>query len=187
MAENKLTERQEAFVIAYIGDAKFNGAEAARIAGYSQPRQSASENMSNPDIKRRINQHLESIRSEGIGNKAVRLAELNDLNDSLKFIQSVRAQEAKNRYDAGEDIPESAESGLMVEQTKTIGNGPNKVETKEWVLDKTLIDGRTKVLEQAAREVGDRDKKIELSGPNGGAIEVASAKSKLFDLMNESE
>lgn len=185
MAE--LTDKQTAFVAAYLGDARFNGAEAARIAGYSQARQSASENLSNPDIRAEINKHLESIRAEGIGNKAVRLAELNELNDSLKFIQNTRAQEAKDRYEQGEDVPEGAESGLMVEVTKQVGTGNNAVITKEWQIDKTLIDGRTKVLEQAAKEVGDRDKKIELSGPNGGPLEVASAKSKFLELIDADE
>jgi len=180
-SNDKLTERQEAFIAAYIGEAHFNATKAAEIAGYSIPRASGTETLQNPVVKRRINEHLEGIRSEGLGNKAVRVAALNSLYEDLRFVQEARARRAKQRIDDGEVIPEEAASGLIVETVKQAG----KFETTEWALDKSWVDSGTKVLEQIAKEVGDRDKKIELTGANGGPLEVASAKSKFLDLIDE--
>ena|SRR5690606_1966204 len=183
----KLTDKQERFVLAYIGEANWNSTKAAEIAGYSIPHQSGYENMKNPEIKARINQLLESVRVEGLGNKAVRIAELAAIHEDLKFIKEARTKEAKLRYENGEDIPESAESGLMVETVKQVGTGHNAVTTTEWSLDKSWVDSSTKVLEQIAREVGDRDKKIELSGPNGGPLQVESGKAKLLELLDDEQ
>lgn len=54
MAERKLTLKQETFVAAYLGEAKGNGLEAARIAGYAIPEASATDNLENPMIRARI-------------------------------------------------------------------------------------------------------------------------------------
>ncbi len=186
MNERTLTDKQEAFVIAYIGKASFNATEAARIAGYASPRQSGTENLANPSIKARINQHLDTIREEGIGNRAVRLSQLADLNDDLMAIQRARAVEARRKIEAGEEVPAGAETGLLEEVSKQIGTGRNATIEKVWQIDKTLVQERQRVLEQAAKETGDRDKRlIELSGPDGGAIQVESAKEKLAALMQD--
>lgn len=55
----KLTVKQRRFVDAYLGEANGNASEAARIAGYSLPRQSGSENLSKPDIRAAIEARLE--------------------------------------------------------------------------------------------------------------------------------
>lgn len=59
MAE-KLTPKQRAFVDAYLGKARGNGAEAARIAGYSDPDVSAFDCKRNPVIRAHIDAVLES-------------------------------------------------------------------------------------------------------------------------------
>lgn len=54
MAENSLTEKQEAFCQSYLID--FNGARAARAAGYAEDsaRQEANRLLTNADIQNRI-------------------------------------------------------------------------------------------------------------------------------------
>ncbi len=54
-----LTTRQELFIGSYLGPARGNATEAARIAGYSKPRQSGSENLSNPVIAARVREMVE--------------------------------------------------------------------------------------------------------------------------------
>lgn len=72
---NGLTTKQEAFVVAYIGEARFNATRAARIAGYSVARQSGSECLSNPVIAARVKEELErrSMPAEAV------IAELTDV------------------------------------------------------------------------------------------------------------
>src|SRR5260370_16418128 len=43
-----LTDRQTAWVLAYLGEARLNATEAARIVGYADPGQSGYENKKNP-------------------------------------------------------------------------------------------------------------------------------------------
>lgn len=72
---NGLTNKQIAFVVAYIGEARFNATRAAEIAGYSKARQSGSETLSNPVVAARIADELKarSITGDGV------LAELTDI------------------------------------------------------------------------------------------------------------
>lgn len=60
MPERDLSTKQKLFVAAYLGDAHGNATEAARMAGYSKPRQSGSENLSNPVISARVAQKVEN-------------------------------------------------------------------------------------------------------------------------------
>ena len=57
------TVKQRAFMKAYLGEANFNGAKAARIAGYSvkTARDMASENLAKPHIAREIKRRLDLI------------------------------------------------------------------------------------------------------------------------------
>lgn len=183
--DDELSPKQEAFVLAYLRS--FNGSEAAREAGYAHAGPEATRLLKNPKVKARIHEHLDAIRETGIANKAVRIAELNNLYQDLQFIKNSRIKEAKLRYENGEDIPEGAESGLLVEQTKQVGTGNNAVITQEWSFDERLFNAFVKAQEQAAKEVGDRTKQIEITGSGGGPVQVESAKSKLMDLAKESK
>lgn len=74
---NGLTTKQEAFVLAYIGEARFNATRAAIIAGYAEKyaRNQGSENCANPDIAARISAELKqrSMPADAV------LAELTDI------------------------------------------------------------------------------------------------------------
>lgn len=65
MTERQLTPKQQRFLDAYLGEARGNGAEAARIAGYSDPEISAFDCKRNPVIRARIEERLlaESLSS----------------------------------------------------------------------------------------------------------------------------
>lgn len=64
--EPKWTPRQRLFVKYYLGDAKLNGAEAARLAGYSEhtAKEIATENLAKPHIKAAIDAHTAQIISK---------------------------------------------------------------------------------------------------------------------------
>jgi phage terminase small subunit len=58
-----LTPKQQAFVMAYIGEARFNAAKAAKMAGYSEAsaRQRGYELVTNRDIAARIKAELATM------------------------------------------------------------------------------------------------------------------------------
>lgn len=55
--ERRLTDKQQRFIEAYLGEARMNASAAARIAGYAV-RQSGWEILSNPVIRARIDERL---------------------------------------------------------------------------------------------------------------------------------
>src|SRR4051812_10428967 len=75
MADTALKDKQEAFVLAYIGEARFNASEAARIAGFGSAGQAGYELLKKPQIRARIDKYLEA---ETLNAKEV-LAELADI------------------------------------------------------------------------------------------------------------
>lgn len=55
--KRSLTPKQRLFIDAYLGDCRFNASAAALAAGYSV-RQSASDVLSNPAVRARIDERL---------------------------------------------------------------------------------------------------------------------------------
>lgn len=83
----QLTLKQERFVAAYLGEAKGNATEAARIAGYKHPHVAGSQTLANPRIAARVKQDVEKA---GITAEAI-LAELADVGfaDWRDFIEVI--------------------------------------------------------------------------------------------------
>lgn len=61
MAKSQLTFKQEQFVAAYLGVADGNATEAARMAGYKQPKQQGSRLLTNVDIAARVSDRVEKV------------------------------------------------------------------------------------------------------------------------------
>jgi phage terminase small subunit len=61
MAAGKLTAKQEAFVLAYIGEARFNASKAAAIAGYKDPGQAGYHLKKKEEVRARIDAYLDGI------------------------------------------------------------------------------------------------------------------------------
>ena len=70
MTDRPLTPKQQAFVREYVGRANGNGAEAARLAGYTGNAETlaaiASENLRKPHIASAIAEHREKTIADGI-------------------------------------------------------------------------------------------------------------------------
>lgn len=76
MAEpTTLKDKREAFVLAYIGQCRFNATAAARHAGYASPEVEGCRLLKNAKVRARIDDYLEG---ETLTAKAV-LAELTDV------------------------------------------------------------------------------------------------------------
>lgn len=71
----KLTLKQQRFIAAYLGEARGNATEAARIAGYAHPMQAGHRLLRNDEIAARVKQHVE----ESFASADLVLAELTDV------------------------------------------------------------------------------------------------------------
>lgn len=56
--QRPLTTKQELFIAAYLGEARGNATQAARIAGYKNPEASGKENLRKPPIASRVKEHV---------------------------------------------------------------------------------------------------------------------------------
>lgn len=57
----RFTDKQELWYRAYIGPARFNATEAARVAGYKDPEQAGFENKKNQALRARIDEELDAL------------------------------------------------------------------------------------------------------------------------------
>ena len=90
----RLTLKQELFIAAYLGEARGNATEAARIAGYKRPEIQGFENLRKPYIAARVSQHV----SEKFANADAVLAELTDvaLAEWRDFIEVIATDKQGN-------------------------------------------------------------------------------------------
>lgn len=128
-ATGELTDRQLAFVDAYLADEGFNASNAAREVGYKSPGQAAATLLSNPKVAALIGKRLKE-RSEACQVKAERvlvelariafanpqdmfskdgvLMDITDMPESIaRAIASVRVKQTTN--DEGEVVTTSTE------------------------------------------------------------------------------
>lgn len=82
----KLRGKMELFCVAYVGAARGNAMEAARMAGYSSPKGSASKNMEKGEILGRIEELRQELEQES---GALSPAEIHTLWASIARDESV--------------------------------------------------------------------------------------------------
>lgn len=155
--ERQLTAKQLAFVAAYVGAARGNASEAARIAGYVHPGQQGFRLLKNVQIDSAIQVWREEIRSTGLATLEQRVTSLATLEDKLQSIISQRAESATD------DIP-GDDTGLIVKREKVIGTGRNAVHTTEYEVDTGTIQQIRAIYDDIAKELGQRVERIETTG-----------------------
>lgn len=113
MADKALKDKQEAFILAYIGQARFNASEAARIAGYACPAEEGYRLLRNAHIRARIDKYLEL---EALNAKEV-LAELADVAKApfRDFVEVIM------RNEVGEPIKVRMDLGSKVKALELLG------------------------------------------------------------------
>lgn len=182
--ERQLTAKQRAFVDAYLNEANFNGTRAAEIAGYSSPKQQATENLSKPLIRAEIDAYFDKLKNEGLRNKNVRVRALTETVETYDTIIAANAAEAKKAIDAGETIPAAALSGYYERTTKISASG-NTVEV--WEYNKALATERRATMDQIAKELNDYVTKTELTGKDGGPLHVETSETIYAQLLQDLE
>lgn len=152
----ELTVRQRLFVSAFLGPATGNASEAARIAGYSSPRQQGTENLAKPAIRAAIEEKLDQVAMTA-DEVLLRLSDQASA-DIGRFL----------RYDA------SGEPGIDIKAMKDAGKTHliKGIKPTKYGVVIELHDA------QAALEKLGRYHKLfvdrsEVSGPDGGPISLA--------------
>lgn len=181
-----LSDKQHAFVAAYLGPARMNATEAASLAGYAGNRVTLAsvgrENLEKPQIKAAIDQWREEVKHSGIADVSLRVQNLDGMLQDFYQIKHERAQEwaeleqklderadTRKVYDdqfggLGTKVPAGAGTGWVVRQIKMVGSGPSARIVEEFGVDTSLVDRIIKVQEEAAKELGQRQEKVDVSG-----------------------
>lgn len=176
-----LSPKQQAFIAAYIGPARLNATEAARIAGYQGSANTlksvGSENLAKPDIKAAIDEHLAELKKQGITLKQNRLDAYNDRWGRLNLVITDRAADPTVANMPG------GKSGLIVKQLKKVHHRyepnpddedgePIAVTEEIWeaAVDTGMLKEMRDLEKQAAIEAGDWTEKSEVS--NSGAVRL---------------
>lgn len=81
----KLTDKQKTFIDAYLGEAKMNATQAARIAGYKQPHVQGAQNLAK--LSDHIQQAMEAKHDDAIMKQ----------DEILEFFTSVARGEEKEQ------------------------------------------------------------------------------------------
>jgi Terminase small subunit len=160
MAEGKLTTKQEAFIAAYLGEARFNATKAAIMAGYSEKTAQpiGAENLSKPMIQSAIQAWRDEAKQAAITEVSYRINRLDDLESRLWDVVADRSAAYANSDVIGGD------SGLVVRTYKVVGGGENAQMVEEYQVDTGLIREIRALHEQAAKETGQWLEKHEHSG-----------------------
>lgn len=104
----------------------------------------------------------------GVANKANRIKMLDGLNRKQERIMQARSE------DPDIDVQASGgDTGLIVKEIKRIGKGDEKMEIIEVSYDAAFSREYRATLQQAAEEMGQIVSRRELSGPDGGPIQVS--------------
>lgn len=161
--ETKLTGKQEAFIAFYLGDARQNATEAARLAGYAGNDKTLGvvgcENLAKPKIAAAIQQWRDAVRQQGIASLEYRVNRLDELE--RKYFDLIAARRAAYGKDA--DVI-GGDTGLVIKQYKMVGGGENAMLVEEYVADVAVSREIRAIYDDVAKELGQRVDKINVSG-----------------------
>lgn len=165
----KLTDKQHAFVAAYLGPAERNATEAARLAGYRNPRQMGSETLSKPDVQAAIAEWREEVKTSAIALQEYRVLRLADLEARYVQLIEERAAALDGKVPGGG-------TGLLVQQTKIVRSGDDVEIVHEYKADTAVTKEIRDLLKQAAQELGQwtENKNVTVKMLDEYIIEVAN-------------
>jgi len=179
-----LRPKQEAFVAAYIGPAKGNATEAARLAGYEGSyavlRSIGSENLTKPNIAAAIEDYRASVRAEGLASLQNRVDEYNERWFALRRIREERAADPWLA-----DVP-GGTTGLVLKQLKQVKHlyeaDPDDEDSKsfsttvelwEHAVDTGYLREIRELEKHAAQDLGQWKETTELTGKDGEPLLIA--------------
>lgn len=151
-----------------LADGSFTVAEIAEQIGVKD--RTIYRWQKDPEFQSTLNRHRDvleaAILQEGIARKAQRIKRY---AERLAKLDQVIEERGNDRQMAG--IP-GGTTGLIVRQIKSIGVGAHNREVEEFVVDTGTLREIRELEKQAAQELGQWVDKGELTGRNGGAIQI---------------
>lgn len=124
-----------------------------------------------PDFQARVQEHVATLEASvlkfAVAKKRYRMSVYDDEERRIRDLVTARADEHQ-------DVPGGG-TGLLVRQIKQIGAGRDATVIEEYTADTALLSERRRNLQQAAQEAGQWAEKREVTGKNGGPIEVDDA------------
>lgn len=154
-----MTPQRVAFVAAYIGEARGNASEAARIAGYKHPGQEGHRLLKNDEIASAIQEWRDDVKQRGIANLEYRVNRLDQLEQ--KYFDLIEARRVAYQDDAKVI---GGDTGLVVKQYKMVGGGENAMLVEEYVADTAVTKAIQSIYDDVAKELGQRVDKVNFSG-----------------------
>lgn len=121
-----------------------------------------------PAFKERVAEHVAAwraeIRKRGITERQNRVDALNSRWEAMQLIVTERAVDMGGRSDEGVPQIPGGSSGLLVRQFKVLGAGRNARFVEEYAVDVGLLRELRAHEEQAAKELGQWQDKLGLTG-----------------------
>lgn len=100
--DKPLTPKQQRFAAAYMGEAKQNGSEAARIAGYKVPAQAATYLLTKPHIDKELRRLRQKTEDKTTLTRIKTLEILQEIatNDKESAGDRIKALDVRNKMNA---------------------------------------------------------------------------------------
>lgn len=119
------------------------------------------------DFAAQVGDHVGQIQAamlrHAIAKKHKRLTVLDGLHDKLLTVVEERAADYANNAESG-DVPAGGGTGLILRQIKQIGSGRDAQIVEEFGVDTGLIREIRAIHEQAAKELGQWQDKLQVEG-----------------------
>jgi hypothetical protein len=160
-----LSDKQHAFVAAYLGKAERTATEAARQVGYKQPHVQGPRLLANVSVAEAIEAWREEVKAEAITLQSYRIARLADIERKYVTLIEERAEDMDGETAGGG-------TGLLVRQRKMLGGGEHGYEITEYAADTAVTKEIRETLKHAAQEIGDWAERQEHTGKDGGPLFV---------------
>jgi phage terminase small subunit len=160
-----MNDRRQLFVAAYLGAARRNATEAARIAGYQKPGQEGHRLLKIAEVQQAVAEAQDEINQSNQFDYARRLAVLSDLAE-----RHIRLVEARAEGTTDDPI-EGGATGLLIRQRKNIGTAS----VTEYFADTAVTKEIRELLKQIAVERGEWTEKRDQTGNVGVIVRVEYA------------
>jgi hypothetical protein len=135
-----------------------------------------------PEFQARVAENVERIRAavlaEGIANKQNRV---DALNDRWRRMQKVIAERADDSAMA--DVS-GGSTGLLTHIIKMIGQGERAQRIDEYAVDTGLLKEMREHEKQAAIELSQWSERQEITGADGGPVQVEDARARLSSKLD---
>lgn len=128
-----------------------------------------------------VSRYSERALNHGLARQDRRLSILNDIHNRLLRVIEARAEAEELQHIPGGD------TGTVTKMLKGIGKGDDFQVVEVYEVDTGILKEIRAIHEQVADELGQRRKKVELSGPGGKPLTVRNVVERVRDFYGLSD